>query len=186
MSVREAEGRAYEDWGALMEDLLHNEPERRELAFRKLNRLLSGFLGQLRAWDHGEEWQDLRQTVIMKLVKSFREGQLRESKAFVNYARTITRNGFYDLLRARRGEEVVEMPDVAADSRLDETVVLSVRTAFGNLPENHRKVVQAVYIEEMTYDEAAVATGIPLGSLKRYLRLGLAQLRAQLGGVARE
>jgi len=37
-----------------------------------------------------------------------------------------------------------------------------------------------VYLEDQTYEEAVATTGIPLGSLKRYLRLGLAQLRAQL------
>jgi DNA-directed RNA polymerase specialized sigma24 family protein len=41
--------------------------------------------------------------------------------------------------------------------------------------------VTAVYVGGMTYEEAARATGIPLGTLKRYLRDGLAQLREELG-----
>jgi DNA-directed RNA polymerase specialized sigma24 family protein len=51
------------------------------------------------------------------------------------------------------------------------------------LPEEQRRVIQAVYIEGKTYEEAAEATLIPLGSLKRYLRLGLSQLREQLKSV---
>ena len=175
--------RGYEDWGAVMADLLQSEPEKREMAFRKLNRLLSKFLGQLRAWDHNEEWQDLRQTIILKLVKSFRAGNLRESKAFVSYARTITRNEFYDFLRARRGEDVVEMPDLADTVQVDKDMRVSIRQALDALPENHRKAVRAVYMEDQTYEEAAFSTGIPLGSLKRYLRLGLARLQEQLAGA---
>jgi hypothetical protein len=37
-----------------------------------------------------------------------------------------------------------------------------------------------VYVEGNTYSEAAAATGIPLGSLKRHLREGLATLRTGL------
>ena len=43
-----------------------------------------------------------------------------------------------------------------------------------------------MYIEGRTYEEAAEATGIPLGSLKRYLRLGLGQLRLELAGALEE
>jgi DNA-directed RNA polymerase specialized sigma24 family protein len=35
----------------------------------------------------------------------------------------------------------------------------------------------------MTYEEAAQATGIPLGTFKRYLRDALAQLRVELAGI---
>ena len=41
----------------------------------------------------------------------------------------------------------------------------------------------AVYVEGRTYEEAAQATGIPLGSFKRYLRDGLAQLREELSDL---
>ena len=41
--------------------------------------------------------------------------------------------------------------------------------------------VIAVYAAGLTYEEAARATGTPLGTLKRQLRDGLAQLRDALG-----
>ncbi len=178
-----AKSGSYEDWVAIMDALLHGNPADKEIAFLKLHRLISGFLTKLRAWDHRDEWDDLSQTVLEKLVKSFCRGQLRESKAFVAFAYTITRNEFSDFLRARAGTDVVETPDLGEPQATDEATVLSVRAALHNLPENLRKVVQAVYIEERTYEEAAQVTAIPLGSLKRYLRLGLAQLREQLAGI---
>jgi len=176
-------GRSYQNWPAVMEDLLHGTPAAQQLALLKLNRLTSGFLTKLRAWNHRDECYDLCQTVLEKLVKSYCRGQLREPKAFVAFAHTITRHEFFDFLRARPGTEVRDLPDREEPQATDEATVLSVRAALHGLPENLRKVVQAVYIEERTYEEAAQVTAIPLGSLKRYLRLGLAQLRKQLAGI---
>ena len=53
--------------------------------------------------------------------------------------------------------------------------------ALEELPERERKAVAAVHVEGRSYSEAAAATGIPLGSLKRHLRDGLARLRQALG-----
>jgi len=170
-----------------MQMLLHGDPDHKQVAFLKLNRLISSFLVSFQAWDYRDQWEDLQQTVLMKLVKSFSQGQLRETQAFVVYVRTITRNEFYDFLKARgvRGEEeVVEVED--EEPPIDKETVLVVRSAFSHLPEEQRRAIQAVYLEGRTYEEAAEATGIPLGSLKRYLRLGLGQLRIQLAEVLKE
>ena len=174
----------YEDWDAVMEALRQDDSAAKQLAFRKLNRLISGFLVTLQAWNHRDHWEDLRQTVLMKLVKSYySQGQLRESRAFVAYVRTITRNEFYDFLQAHRGIKVEEIPEREQEESRDVETVLAVRSAFGRLPEEQRRVIQTVYLEGKTYEEAAEATAIPLGSLKRYLRLGLSQLREQLVGI---
>jgi RNA polymerase sigma factor (sigma-70 family) len=173
----------YEDWGAVMEALLHGDPDHKQVAFLKLNRLISGLLTASQAWDHRDHWEDLRQIVLMKLVKSFSQGQLRESKAFVVYARTITRNEFYDFLKARGGSVVERVPERTEEEPEDQETVVTVRAAISHLPEAQRRAIEAVYLERRTYEEAASATGIPLGSLKRYLRLGLEQLRKRLAGV---
>jgi RNA polymerase sigma factor (sigma-70 family) len=153
------------------------------LAFLKLNRLVSGVLISLQAWDMHEHWEDLQQTVLMKLVKGFYRGQLREPQAFVAYVRTVTRNEFYDFLKARGGAVVQAASVQEEEAPKDEEAVLAVREAMSRLPEEQQRAIQAVYLEGQTYEEAAEVTGIPLGSLKRYLRLGLGQLRSQLAGV---
>jgi RNA polymerase sigma-70 factor (ECF subfamily) len=166
-----------------METLLQGDSDAKQLAFLKLNRLISGFLVTLQAWDHRDQWEDVRQTVLMKLVKSFCRGQLRESRAFVTYARTITRNEFYDFLKARSGPTAEEAPKPEKEEPRDEETILAVRSAIDHLPVDQRRAIQAVYIEGRTYEEAAEATGIPLGSLKRYLRLGVGRLQVRLAGV---
>jgi RNA polymerase sigma factor (sigma-70 family) len=57
-------------------------------------------------------------------------------------------------------------------------VVADVRHALDNLKEKKKKVVYAVYGEKRTYEQVAADTGIPLGTVKRYLREALAELRA--------
>lgn len=181
MHAREENSRPTEDWSSVMEELLHGAPDAKSLAFAKLSRLISGFLVSLRAFDHREEWEDLRQIVLMKLVQSFGQGKLREPKAFVEYARIITRHEFYDFLRTTHGAEVSsDPPDLSTAEPLDETAALSLRTALHRLPEKQQQVVRAVYVEGRTYEEAAAVTAIPLGSLKRYLQQALTQLRKQL------
>ena len=174
---------SYEDWAAVMHSLLQGDLAQKQLAFLKLNRLLSGVLISLQAWDVHDHWEDLQQTVLMKLVKSYSRGQLREPQAFVAYIRTVTRNEFYDFLKARGGAVVQEAPEPTEEEPMDEEAVLTVRRAMSRLPEEHQRAIHAVYLEGRTYEEAADVTGIPLGSLKRYLRLGLGQLRSQLAGV---
>jgi RNA polymerase sigma factor (sigma-70 family) len=71
------------------------------LAFLKLNRLITGILCQLRAYDFRDEWDDLRQEVLLSVVNNARAGRLRDPKAFVGYVRIITRNKFVDRLKRR-------------------------------------------------------------------------------------
>src|SRR4029450_10403646 len=152
MRVREKKGRSKEDWGSIMEALLHGTPDAKPIAFAKLNRLVSGFLVNMRAFDYRGEWEDLRQIVLMKLVQSFSQGKLREPKAFVEYARIVTRHEFYDFLRAHQATEVTsDLSDLSDAESRDETATLSVRSALQSLPEKQQKVVQAVYVEGRTY-----------------------------------
>src|SRR5262245_21167819 len=177
MRVHDEKGRPKEDWVSIMEALLHGTPDTKPVAFAKLNRLVSGFLVNMRAFDYREEWEDLRQIVLMKLVQSFSQGKLREPKAFVEYARIVTRHEFYDFLRAHQDMEVTsDLPDLGDTESRDQTTTLSVRSALQSLPDKQQQVVQAVYVEGRTYEEAALLTAIPLGSLKRYLQQALTQL----------
>ena len=93
------------------------------------------------------------------------------------YVALITRHEFYDFLRARRGTEIVEFPLAEDEEILDATMTVTVRAALQRLPEKQRLAIHAVYIEGRTYEAAAAVTAIPLGSLKRYLKEGLAELR---------
>ena len=70
------------DWIAVLDRLLAGD----RLAFAKINRLVSGFLVQLRAYDFRDEWDDLRQEVVLSLVANARAGRLRDPEAFLGRA----------------------------------------------------------------------------------------------------
>lgn len=58
-----------------------------------------------------------------------------------------------------------------------------VRQALGRLPDAQREAVVLAYFGELTAHEIARRSGVPLGTAKSRLRLGLAKLRTELDGV---
>ena len=60
----------------------------------------------------------------------------------------------------------------------------SVRAALGVLPEPQREAVVLAYWGGLTADEIATRSGVPLGTAKSRVRLGLQRLRAELEGGA--
>lgn len=172
-----------QDWIRILDRLLDGD----RLAFLEVNRLVTGCLTQLRAYDFREEWDDLRQEVVLAVVANARAGRLRDPQAFVGYVRVITRNKLMDRLKERlRHHEKEALPwDEATANRvaapdgfsLDAT---ALRAALAELPADERRVLDGVYAQGKTYQEVADETGIPLGTLKRRLRDGIAALRRRL------
>ena len=171
------------DWPAVLERLLEGD----RLAFLEFNRLVTGCLAQLRAYDFRDEWDDLRQEVLASVVANARAGRLRDPKAFVGYVRIITRNKFVDRLKRHlRHREKEALPwDEETARALAEPEAVSEDTrdlwsAVAELPEEQRAIVEGVYREGRTYQEVSDATGVPLGTLKRRLRESLDFLRERL------
>jgi RNA polymerase sigma factor (sigma-70 family) len=172
------------DWLAVVERLLDGD----RLAFLELNRLVTTCLSQLRAYDFRDEWDDLRQEVVLSVVENARAGRLRDAAAFVGYVRSITRNKFVDRLKARLRRH--EKEALAWD---EETAVVDaereaadVWAAARDLPAEHQRVLDGIYRQGKTYQQVADETGIPLGTMKRRLRDALAELRARLAGPRAE
>lgn len=170
-----------EDWIGTLDALLAGD----RLAFAKVNRLISGFLVQLRAYDFRDEWDDLRQEVVMSLVANARAGRLRDPEAFVGYVRIITRNKLVDRLKgARRRHErsTVAMDEAVAGTLAatpDPTAAAAreVWTAVRDLPAEQQDVLDGIYRQGKSYQAVSDATGIPLGTMKRRLRDALVALR---------
>jgi RNA polymerase sigma-70 factor (ECF subfamily) len=172
-----------EDWIAVLDRLVAGD----RVAFAKVNRLISGFLVQLRAYDFRDEWDDLRQEVVMSLVANARAGRLRDREAFLGYARIITRNKVVDRLKgARRRHERATVAwdeasargladDAAADSSA--AAAREVWAAVRDLPGEQQDVLDGIYRQGKTYQAVSAETGIPLGTMKRRLRDALLALR---------
>jgi len=182
-----------EDWPRTLERLLAGD----RLAFLRINRLVTAVLAKLGAYDFREEWDDLRQEVVVALVANARAGRLRDPEKLLAYLRIITRNKFFDRLaqqeRRREKHTVPWCEDsessparlAAGGNDVDDRLADVWRQA-GDLPLQQQQVLEGVYRQGKTYQEVADVTGIPLGTVKRRLRQSLATLRRRLGDVAQK
>lgn len=159
-------------------------------AFLELNRLVTSVLVQLRAYDFREEWDDLRQEVLLAVVANAKAGRLRDPQAFVGYVRIVTRNKFVDRLKQHlrlKEDEALPWDDeaarVACPATTDAAETANLWAAVRTLPEDEQRVLHGIYRQGRTYQEVADDTGIPLGTLKRRLRSALATLRERLGAA---
>jgi len=168
-----------EDWVAVLDRLLRGD----RLAFLEVNRLVTGYLQQLRAWDFRDEWDDLRQEVLLSIVASARVGRLRDAQAFLAYTRSITRNKFVDRLKRRlrcKEKEALPWDEEAAralEAGSDESGSAELRAAVQSLPPDQQRVLDGIYTQGKTYQEVSDDTGIPLGTMKRRLRDAILALR---------
>jgi RNA polymerase sigma-70 factor (ECF subfamily) len=171
-----------EDWAAVVERLLAGD----RVAFAKINRLVTGFLQQLRAYDFRDEWDDLRQEVLLAVVANARAGRLRDPRAFVSYVRIITRNKFIDRLKTQlnhREQEAFPWDEETARLAVrdgDDGRTRDVWAAARDLPPEELRVLDGVYRQGKTYQQVSDETGVPLGTMKRRLRDGLETLRRRL------
>ena len=160
------------------------------LALARVTRLVNGFLAGWNAYDFRSDWDDLLQEVIIAACRALEEGRIRDRRAVVGYLRSTARFKFVDRLRAHlrtKEDQTLPWEDVvgsdelaAADEVAPEGLSHDVRNALERLPEKQQVAVLGVYVQGKTYNAVSEESGIPLGSLKRYLREGLAQLRADL------
>ena len=96
---------------------------------------------------------------------------------------TIARNKKIDALRKQLRPTPDDLgwgPEHEPDQ--EEMVGLQQETeklgqAIANLPDKQRVLVERAYYEEMSHNEIAEATGLPLGTIKSRIRLALERLR---------
>lgn len=103
-----------------------------------------------------------------------------------------TRSRSVDRLRSRRSASPPHLgsleeagdgppaPDDVEQSSSERQWESICRAAVGELPEDQRRVLELAYFEGLTQQEIAERTGMPLGTVKTRVRLGLTKLRDRL------
>ncbi|GGL87592.1 MULTISPECIES: RNA polymerase sigma factor [Micromonospora] len=96
----------------------------------------------------------------------------------------IGRRKVVDRLRvAARENRVVEtvrqLPDPAPTRPDPETVVdrLVVADELARLPEDQRRMLELAFFDDLTHQQIATVTGVPLGTVKSHIRRGMASLK---------
>jgi RNA polymerase sigma-70 factor (ECF subfamily) len=96
---------------------------------------------------------------------------------------TVMHNVHVNRVRALRPSEVLtdDMPETAQRaSQGDSLMVRDLDRALAKLPEEQREVLLLVALEDVSYDEAARALGIPIGTVMSRLSRARERLRAMM------
>lgn len=118
---------------------------------------------------------------IWRRAGSFRVGQA----SAMGWLVTITRNQAIDLIRARQPAalEYDAAPEIA-DSAPDPEATAALRgegrrieACLGELEADRASAVTAAYVEGLSYQELAEQYGVPLNTMRTWLRRSLMKLR---------
>jgi RNA polymerase sigma-70 factor, ECF subfamily len=105
---------------------------------------------------------------------------------------SIVRNRAIDALRSKAGrapkltfddEAILEQRpsgDLTDDEALRRETAHEVRGALGELPGDQSRVIELAYFGGFSQSEIASMLGVPLGTVKGRMRLGLEKIRGQL------
>lgn len=176
--------------------------------FAQLFRPCEGtLLGHARRLNGGDEdrAQDLTQEALVRAYDAFRRGLFREGAPPCAWLHRIATNHFINEYRRRRRWEAgttvdaltrggdtgprgthaadADRPDAAlADAQLDEPLEQALRALSAPL----RAAVILVDMEDRTYEEAAQALGVPVGTIRSRLSRARYLLQTALADYARE
>lgn len=101
----------------------------------------------------------------------------------------IARNRQIDIIRKERRPVPEELATPETTGEHAEQVVAmeqetaKLRAALATLKPEQRELVEKAYLGELTHSEIQVETGLPLGTIKSRIRLGLERLRHELKGA---
>jgi RNA polymerase sigma-70 factor, ECF subfamily len=105
---------------------------------------------------------------------------------------SVVRNRAIDFLRSRAGKAPkLDFDDEAAleqrpaaerteEEALRRETAVEVRGALGKLPGEQSKVIELAYFGGFSHSEIAAILGLPMGTVKGRMRLGLEKIRGEL------
>jgi len=176
------------DTGGLVAALRARDPRALEALYDEYGRRAFGLA--YRILGNGEAAEDAVQEAFIALWNQ--TDRIDEARGRVgSLLMTIVHRRAIDMLRSQRGLAgrayalEVDVADPAADDILasvaDAMTLDAVRVVLAGLPAEQRVCIELAYFEGMTQTEIADREGVPVGTVKSRLRLGLTRLRSELG-----
>jgi RNA polymerase sigma-70 factor (ECF subfamily) len=147
---------------------------------------LKGFI--VKSGMPGEQAEEIVQDVMLTVWR--KAAQFDPHRAQVSaWVYQITRNRQIDVIRKNNKplpEELIEPPSLECDT--SQMLALDqegqhLRQALSLLSDDQRQAVEKAYLGELTHQEISEQTGLPLGTIKSRIRLGLERLRLELRGL---
>jgi len=184
--------------GELVIDLLAGNDGALCTLYRRYARPLYAMV--LRMLGDEQATQEVVQDVFIRIWR--RAGAFDPSRSSLpTWLLSIAHNLAVDELRRRRARPVrFERPPDDEAAVADDPVALSracdpeamaqaadigvaVRAALAALPNSQRAAIELAYFSGLSQSEIAVATGVPLGTIKSRIRFGMLALQAVLGDL---
>ena len=126
----------------------------------------------LRAWRRAASYQPARGPVrswLLAIVRHIAIDQLRARQVARRHQAVL----IIDATRADREDDIALAIDSDSDAR-------RVRDALAGLPAAQRHALELAFFAGLTHGEIAERTGLPLGTVKGRVRLGMRRLRHDL------
>ena len=178
---------------ALLSDLLARAADGDRQAFREfydnISAKLFGII--LRILIERGEAEDVLQEVFFTIWRKAAEFDPTRASP-VTWTATIARNRAIDRLRARGNRPLAPLDEAAAvrdESPAADVIIDAHRdavrldAALAALEPRHAAAIRSCYFEGSTYEALALREGIPVGTLKSWVRRGLMRMKAELSGT---
>jgi len=182
----------YRDDGGLADGLRRRDPLAMEVLYERLGRQAFGLA--YRILGDGPSAEDVVQEALLAVWRQ--ADRIDTARGRINsFVLTLVHHKAIDALRVKQGQQArqvsvdfAEVEKVGAD--FSERVLQSiasgeVRVALTILPDEQRRPIEMAYYEGLTHLEIAEVLGLPLGTVKSRLRLGLEKMRAALRSGSR-
>ena len=131
--------------------------------------------------------QDALQEVYISALRNIHK--INDPTLFIAWLNRISFNVCYDMTRRNTGQDDISNPEImeilhdehpdsnpeAMTQKRDE--IRLIRQAVESLPFNQREVITMRYFNNMKIDEISDALGISRSSVKRYIVIGLEELK---------
>lgn len=183
-------------WSKLLEQV---GQERDEQAFAQLFAhfapLIKGFcLGNLNSSFPADAAEEIVQEVMFKVWQKAPSYDATKSAAST-WIYTVMRNCRIDLMRRNQrvpiDRDAIDIDDIWDEADDDQAFVYLQQSSnealidksFTQLPPEQRQVLTQVYMQGKTHQQIADETGLPLGTVKSRVRIGLKKMQTLIVGA---
>ncbi len=186
-------------WSRLLERVGQS---RDEAAFAQLFAhfapLIKGFcLGNVNSNFPADAADEIVQEVLFKVWQ--KSPSYDPSKAAAStWIYTVMRNCRIDIMRRNKrtisDSGVIEIEDVWDEADDDKAYIylqqasneVLIQNAFNQLPTEQRQVLIQVYMQSKTHQQISIETGLPLGTVKSRVRIGLKKMQILIDNVGKK
>jgi len=185
-------GRNEERWRAYLDRIRAGDPEGLARLYDETSSVLYGLA--LRVLNDSADAEEVVLDVYKQIWKSTNAFDTARGSVWAWLA-VLTRSRAIDRLRSRGTRRALELPiesggDTRSSAPAPEAQSIFgqekrlVRTALASLVVEQREAIELAFFRGLTHVEVAEAMGVPLGTIKTRIRIGMRKMRDVLGSTS--